>query len=155
MVTLLRIPSPDSVSTSLQISHSSYSIFSTTVAKSKCSWALSEMSYDFEKYERVGVPNRILRDIGTEHFKMNKTGTVSAKSEPIWSLGTPVDHVHMCVNSHAYFYVSFYAWKLLYPHPITKTHCLYGIQMFNAMFTGLPLQEGAPRLVNQVTVFTI
>jgi len=44
--------------------------------RGKCSYALSEVSYlyDFEETGTFGVPNQILRDIGTEHFKKNKTG---------------------------------------------------------------------------------
>ena len=53
-------------------------MFSPKVEKSKCSSALSEMSYfyDLEKPGAFCVPNRILRDIGIQLFKTHKTGTV-------------------------------------------------------------------------------
>jgi len=51
--------------------------FPSTVGKSKCSCALTKVSYFYglEKPGMVGIPSRILGDTGTEIFKTYKTGT--------------------------------------------------------------------------------
>jgi hypothetical protein len=52
-------------------------VFSPTAGKSKYPYAMSEMSYfdNLGKSGHFGVPNQILRKIGRELFKTNKTGT--------------------------------------------------------------------------------
>ena len=59
--------------------------------------------YDFEKPGTLCVPSRIFRDIGIQHFKKNKTGTVPKKPGRMWFLNMPVwkDHAHTYTNRRA------------------------------------------------------
>jgi hypothetical protein len=63
-------------------------MFSPTVGKSKCLYALSGMPYlyDVDKPETYGVLNQILQDSGTKVFKTDKTGTVPGKLRCMGSL---------------------------------------------------------------------
>jgi hypothetical protein len=65
-------------------------MFSPIVGKSKCSQALSEVSYffDSENPRIFSIPNRIFRETGTNFFNTHKTGTVPGKPGQMGSLLT-------------------------------------------------------------------
>jgi hypothetical protein len=58
---------------------------------------MSEMSYfhHSEKHGTFNVPNRILRDNGTEVFNTHKIGTVPEKTVQMWYLLLPLPGIEL------------------------------------------------------------
>ena len=71
------LPSP--ITSCSRLLNGCYTVtFPSNVGKSKCSYALTKVSYfyDLEKPGMMGIPSRILGDTGTKIFKHIKSGRV-------------------------------------------------------------------------------